>query len=791
MVKDAFDSSTHKLSNDYMHTYEYELYIAQFGYLERTDEFHSLYSELRRLRDASDVDCLYLLYVDKESKTAVYLVDSGDTNICHPGSFDYLKGDDLKVLEDPQTSIVYSTTSPEVYGEIVGSVEPIVNKNGDVVAYIGVDISMAAVNRQRIRLLINTVLTVLAFALIITAVGIYASKQLLMKPLERQQVLAEESEILKRENLSLAKRARAADKISELTSSLESLLTNMPAMTFSKDVENGRYLACNQMFAEYAQKSTPSEVIGLTDEEIFDEATAAHFIEDDNKALAMNEPYIFREEVPDAHGNMKYLQTTKLKFKDANGRLCLLGMSMDVSELVLAKKENVKTRDAYKQAMSERLTYSRIARALSSDYSFLYYVDLKEDRFKEYSNKDGFLEVEVEREGEDFFNQSVRNAREILHPEDQDRFIEAFSKEKVLNAIAEKGKFEIVYRLMTDGVPAYMNLKAVPLEEEADNIIIGISNIDAEMKARQAAERLKEEQATYQRIAALSGKFICIYTIDPKTDDFVEFSTTTVYHDISLPKEGADFFEKTRQETERIIFEEDKVNVISALTKENIMSEIEKTGLFSMRYRLYLDGEPKYVRMQAAVIEEKDGPQLIVGVTDIDARMKLEHEYAENLAEAQTKANFDVLTGVMNKHAYVEYEKKVNERVKGGREQRFAVVVCDLNGFKHVNDTLGHKAGDELIIRASRIISDIFIGGKVFRVGGDEFAVIFEGEDVKHLDDMMKTMQDGNERNRLIGEIVIACGMAISENGADMVETVFERADESMYVNKQYLKRKG
>ena len=70
--------------------------------------------------------------------------------------------------------------------------------------------------------------------------------------------------------------------------SVSSLLTNMPVMSYSKDAETGVYLACNQAFAEYAGKSSPQEVVGLTDDDIFDPATAGHFVEDDKKALAMD-----------------------------------------------------------------------------------------------------------------------------------------------------------------------------------------------------------------------------------------------------------------------------------------------------------------------------------------------------------------------------------------------------------------------------------------------------------------------------------------------------------------------
>ena len=94
--------------------------------------------------------------------------------------------------------------------------------------------------------------------------------------------------------------ARDEEKIEKLKASMQSLLNNMPALSFSKDVETGIYLACNQAFAEYANRKTPEDVAGLTDEEIFDPVTAAHFVADDRKALTMDEPYVFFEDAPDA-----------------------------------------------------------------------------------------------------------------------------------------------------------------------------------------------------------------------------------------------------------------------------------------------------------------------------------------------------------------------------------------------------------------------------------------------------------------------------------------------------------
>ena len=61
----------------------------------------------------------------------------------------------------------------------------------------------------------------------------------------------------------------------------------------------------------------------------------------------------------------------------------------------------------------------------------------------------------------------------------------------------------------------------------------------------------------------------------------------------------------------------------------------------------------------------------------------------------QTMANTDSLTGVRNKHAYSEYEDAVDQKIQNHEIQALAIVVCDINGLKYVNDTQGHDAGDK------------------------------------------------------------------------------------------------
>ncbi|MBQ8128623.1 MAG: PAS domain-containing protein, partial [Clostridia bacterium] len=92
-----------------------------------------------------------------------------------------------------------------------------------------------------------------------------------VRQIQATQKELEKGKRAEEENRRLMEEMKSAAKLAELMGSVFSLLTNMPAMSFSKDAESGVYMACNQAFAEYAGKRSPEEVVGLTDHEIFDE----------------------------------------------------------------------------------------------------------------------------------------------------------------------------------------------------------------------------------------------------------------------------------------------------------------------------------------------------------------------------------------------------------------------------------------------------------------------------------------------------------------------------------------
>lgn len=172
------------------------------------------------------------------------------------------------------------------------------------------------------------------------------------------------------------------------------------------------------------------------------------------------------------------------------------------------------------------------------------------------------------------------------------------------------------------------------------------------------------------------------------------------------------------------------------------------------------------------------------------ANEKLDEE-KENSKAFKSMANTDSMTGIRNKHAYMETENQLNNKIREGTIDKLALVACDINGLKYINDTKGHAAGDQLIKDASALICDAFSHGSVFRTGGDEFVVLLMGKGYDTKDEVIADFNRRVEENIRKNEVVVSVGYSVLQPGDEQLHDVFERADHMMYERKKELKSMG
>lgn len=176
--------------------------------------------------------------------------------------------------------------------------------------------------------------------------------------------------------------------------------------------------------------------------------------------------------------------------------------------------------------------------------------------------------------------------------------------------------------------------------------------------------------------------------------------------------------------------------------------------------------------------------------TNYQAAYAKAQEWREKFGNARETGLTDALTGIKNKRALTQWEERLDEQIKRGDCPPFAVVVCDVNDLKTVNDLYGHLAGDECIRRACGTICRIYAHSPVFRYGGDEFVVILRGEDYDRRQELLAQIDRESEENMNQGGNIIAAGMAEYQAGEHtFMMRVFEEADQRMYEKKKQLKQ--
>ena len=143
----------------------------------------------------------------------------------------------------------------------------------------------------------------------------------------------------------------------------------------------------------------------------------------------------------------------------------------------------------------------------------------------------------------------------------------------------------------------------------------------------------------------------------------------------------------------------------------------------------------------------------------------------------------DALTGLKNRMAYMENINNLERNLP--KDSRVCVIMIDIDNFKNVNDTMGHKAGDELLKNVSTALQKIFfdVGCVVYRVGGDEFVVIALEVASEYLKSIIDNINKTNEITELGCSVSIGCSdVDLCENNA--FEHALARADEKMYIQK-------
>lgn len=333
-------------------------------------------------------------------------------------------------------------------------------------------------------------------------------------------------------------------------------------------------------------------------------------------------------------------------------------------------------------------------------------------------------------------------------------FVVATSAQNRELAVSERTKEQIRQRLE---IATMLNSCVGKLNSDTD-IDVGINNLLATVNGYFQADRTYVFEINPDRDVLINTfEYICGQGVSAQMDNLQEVPVSVIEVWMQNFRQGHSYYmSDLEQERGQPSYEMLKAQQVWRLLAVPLMKGGAVVGFLGVdNPRAHYDDATLLASIQFFVTNSLD--------------RKKQQAYLEKLSYR------DMLTGLYNRNRYIERL----EAYKQVQDQQIGAIYIDLNGLKKVNDEQGHRAGDELIVRAAGTIAGIF-AEDAYRVGGDEFVVILldvsREEFARKTEQLRRQMQE-NSVDASIGEV----WQASTEN----LEDLLRRADENMYREKK------
>ncbi|MBP5280523.1 MAG: hypothetical protein J6Z03_08560, partial [Erysipelotrichaceae bacterium] len=398
---------------------------------------------------------------------------------------------------------------------------------------------------------------------------------------------------------------------------MHNTFSNIPIAILEVQGNQSRYIRSNHSYQEFARRFLSLDIFDWEGD--VDHHSAEYdpaFMRSLKKCRDSDKPQFFDEKIVD--GSLVHSFMRRIDVNPKTDAVAIVVAILSVSQ------------------PGESATFADIASSLASDYYNIYLIDLDTNNYIEYVSDVGDEKMSLKRHGGDFFESARRDTMTRIFESDREHFLNIFTKENVLDEIAKQGVFTTTYRLIDSGSPVYVNMKINKMKG-GNRLILGVSVVDTHMKALEEERRLRQERASLSRIASLSPNYIVLYIVDPINNNYTQYNPSSEFERLGLASHGDDFFRDVKLDAPKAFAPEDLERHLQTMTKENVMSQIKKNGIFIYNYRFILGGKLIPATLRASLIEEGDGKKLIIGVTND------EEEYNRRLEDAYRKASDDVI----------------------------------------------------------------------------------------------------------------------------------------------------
>ncbi|MBF7083739.1 PAS domain S-box protein [Desulfallas sp. Bu1-1] len=475
-----------------------------------------------------------------------------------------------------------------------------------------------------------------------------------------------------------------------------------------------------------------------------------------------SKPCKFEKTIRTRSGEIKYMQVSAAPLYERGKPVASTVMMQDITRLCKFEDLSVITELQLREEFNRRKKLEESLRRSEAMYRAMFehtgtaMLVINEDRTIAMANQ------EVERLTGYSRDQLVgkRKWDEFVHPEDRE-WMMRYHMERRKEGSPVPSHYE--FRLIHAGgkiLDIFYTIGMIPGSKQSVGSMLDIT------ERKQMERALRESEEKYRLL--LENIEDVFYEVDFKGNfTFVNDSVQRVFGFDRRDLIGRNYRELVDQENARKVF---------AAYNKVFATGVPERGFSWTITRP--DGQKRELEVSVSPIRDRYGK--ITGfrgtARDITERKQVEERL-------RYLSLHDALTGLYNR-AYFEEEVK---RLETGRHYPVSFICGDVDGLKQVNDTLGHKKGDELLVAAARVLkSAIRESDVVARVGGDEFVVILPGTGEAAAENVCRRIKEtiaGHNRQNPELPLNISLGWATAENKNEFAD-LYKRADDNMYREK-------
>lgn len=493
-----------------------------------------------------------------------------------------------------------------------------------------------------------------------------------------------------------------------------------------------------------------NEMLGLNYRAIMDEENGEKVLRAFNRVYTTGKPlkelgwYVIRKD-----GSKMFVESTILPIKQNGDIIGFRGLIRDISE-------RKKSEEALQDSQNNLRKQVNYLNTLIDNLNEMF-ITYDADGLISFVNKRTFDVLGYKPEeaiGKEITDFVAEEHKLDVFRSVSDRLIYGGNSSYELHLIHKKGERRLI------------KLNASPIVDENGTIVGGMVLAEDITVEKMALEQLKFSEARYRAIVEDQTELIC----RSLPDGTITFVNEAYCRYFNLERE--------------LIYKTKFLDMVHADDLKNVQACIDSLSpevpVRAVEHRVIMaSGEIRWLHStHRAIFNEKN---VLIDYQSV-GRDITERKIAED--QLRYLSSHDTLTGLYNRFYFEEQMK----RVEKSNVAPVGLIMCDVDGLKLVNDTLGHDEGDELLKSVANVISGCFRKDDIVaRVGGDEFAILLPNSERNILESAIKRIRENVSNYNQVSPRVplsISIGCAVRYDLNKPMLELFQEADNNMYREK-------